>query len=881
MSARLVVAVLVPILALGVVGGRTVADRHQDVRRVDRLADRLVVIDQLLDLRTALFAERVAAELLVPGRRPPDDVLGATEFGTRVLDGQASLAAATDAALAALDPDERPFLPGELAAIRADRAVWGRSSDAIRERLDPLSRATQSALEGAVAQVRATAVDLGDAELIAAGTTFQRSLRLPETAGQIFGALSDLWLAAPADRARLQSEVAAAAATFETSSASFAQAVGGDDGPVAEFWRGPMQMPSAIAALLEQVQGGVLSTPERPAGEPISVGVSLLESVDWTIHADELPSIAAADMSRVASRVAGDATSTERITVVLVLLAVVLSVGVAVLFGRSIVAPVRRLTDRARQVGAGDLAHDALPLRGPPDVASASAALNDVVTTLRLLGQKSQALADVEFAHPSLQQQLPGDLGAALQRSTEVLSTSIAEREHLRAQLMHDATHDSLTGLANRAALRAALAGLRATGGPRSRAAIVFIDLDGFKLINDRQGHAAGDLVLQVTAQRIERLAPPACTVARLGGDEFVVLLDGVDPVTPVSLARSVIGAVADPIPFGAQMLTVRACAGVAISDLPGDPVLGPADLLQRADLAVYHAKRTGPGTLATYDTEFGRRVAQDDDVERALGGALQPGSDELRLVFQPIVAMSGPLMAVEGLVRWDRRRHGRVLPDDFVPVAERSGLVVALDLWMLRMTVRQLAAWADDPAMGKVPVCVNVSGRTLLQQGFVEDVTAALAAQGVAADRLVVEVTETALVTDLGLARQHLQRLRAAGVRVAIDDFGTGYTSIAHLREMPMDELKIDGSFVQRLPDPGERILVQMINDVARLLGVQTVAEGVETVAQAEILRSIGCDALQGYLYSEPLDAGAMARWAAQWAGAAKRRPAVESQRR
>lgn len=879
-SARLVVAILVPILALSIVGGRVVASRHTDVRRAERLAERLVVVDQLLDLRSALFVERVAAEILVPSRRPPDDVLTATAFGRRILQGGDALARATDDALAALAPADRPFAPERLAAVRADRAEWAGSPDTIRGRLEPLWDDTEALLEAGTAGVRATAVQLGDTDLIAAGTTFQRSIRLPAAAGEIFAALSDLWLSEPGDRARLQSVTAATAATFATSGLSFAQSLVVPGGEVDRFWNGPMQIPAGIAALLDEAQAGSLSSPDRAPGEPASVGVTLLESVDWTIRADELPELTAAGMSAEARRVADEARSAERLAVGLILLAIVLSVAVAVLFGRSIVAPVRRLTTRATRIGAGDLTADALPLRGPPDVAAASAALNDVVATLRLLGDKSQALADVDLEHPSLREQLPGELGASLQRSTEVLSTSIAEREELRAQLLHDATHDSLTGLANRSALRAALAALREPGMSAALPAIVFIDLDGFKQINDRQGHATGDAVLQVTAQRIEGLAPPGSTVARLGGDEFVLLVDGTDPATPEALAHSIVAAVAQPITVNTQTMRVRACAGVAIGDRAGGRLRGPSDLLQRADLAVYHAKQIGGGTVATYDAEFGRRVAQEADIERALSTALTPGSDELRLVFQPIVAAAGGLTSVEALVRWDRRRHGRVLPDSFVPIAERSGLIISLDRWTLHSAIRQLAAWADVPSMRAVPVSVNVSGRTLVHSTFVDDVAATLAEYGVAPQRLIVEVTETAIVTDLGLAGDRLQRLRDRGVRVAIDDFGTGYTSIAHLREMPVDELKIDGSFVHRLPDAGERVLVQMINDVADLLGLRTVAEGVETAEQAEVLRSIGCDALQGYYFSRPLDAGAMARWATD-AAAVAAPPGADDQRR
>jgi diguanylate cyclase (GGDEF)-like protein len=856
----------VPTLALAVLGGRIVAERRADVHRAEEMSDQLTVIDRLIDLRAALFAERVAVEILVPERRPPDAVLATTAFGRMILDGMAPLARATDEALLRLDPADRPFDPAELAEIRSHSAAWSGSPETIRARLEPLSLRTDAVVSEYVVAVRTSAVELGNTELGEAGATFQRSIALPNAAGLIFGALSDLWAAAPADRLRLQSEVAAAAATFDAAASQFAASITQPDGPVAAFWTGPMQIPPGIVALIDQARAGELSSPDRPAGEPLALGVTLLESIDWTIRADQLPMIAADEMGLIASDVADDARSSERLTAGLLLLAICASVAVAVLFGRSIVAPVGRLTDHAKRVGSGDLTLEPLPLRGPPDVAAASAAFNDVVATLRLLEQKSRALADIELEHPSLRELLPGGLGASLQRSTEVLSTSIIEREHLRSQLLYDATHDSLTGLANRAALLEALSSMRAGDGTAHGAAVVFIDLDGFKQINDRQGHGAGDVVLQVTAARIAELAPAGSTVARLGGDEFVVLVAGMrDAEAALELARAMVDAVAAPIAVHGQTLSVRACAGVALADDVVGDLPGPSDLLQRADLAVYDAKQTGPGTVACYDAVFGRRVADENDIEMALSAALQPGADELRLVFQPIIATdTGALASLETLVRWDRRGHGRVLPDDFVPIAERSGLIVNLDMWVLRMVTRQLAAWTSVASLANVPVSVNVSGRTLLQSGFVADVNDSLDEHQLAAKRLTVEVTETALVTDLRLAATQLERVRALGVRVSIDDFGTGYTSIAHLRAMPVDELKIDSSFIRRLPDPGDRVLIQMIKDLAELLGLTTVAEGVENRTQIDILTSIGCDALQGYYFSEPIDAGAVARWAA-----------------
>jgi predicted signal transduction protein with EAL and GGDEF domain len=301
----------------------------------------------------------------------------------------------------------------------------------------------------------------------------------------------------------------------------------------------------------------------------------------------------------------------------------------------------------------------------------------------------------------------------------------------------------------------------------------------------------------------------------------------------------------------------------VATVDGPNAPIGGPTSLLQRADLAVYDAKQRGPGSVVCYDAGFGERIAQQTDIEGALAAALQPDADELRLVFQPIVSTStGAVNRFEALVRWQRPGHGHVAPDEFVPIAERTGLVVQLDKWVLRTAAGHLAAWATDPMLADASLAVNVSGRTLLQATFVADVAAALETHGVEPERVTLEVTETALVTDLGLVASQLERLRALGVRIAIDDFGTGYTSIAQLRALPVDDLKIDGSFVSRLPETGDWLLVKMISDVAGLLGLVTIAEGVETEAHIDALQRIGCDALQGYYFARPIEAEAIAEW-------------------
>lgn len=862
-------AIVVPSIALSAVGAWIIGQRRADVRTTGGVRDQVAVIHQLIDLRSALFAERIAWEIRVPERRPPDEVLETTPFGRLILDDRRPLERATDLALERLAPEDRPFEPSELAQIRATSAAWSGTPEDIRARLEPLSDRTEAVMLTYANRARDAAVDLGDTDLISAGTTFQRSLRLPDDAARIIGALSDLWAAGAAERPALQTDVAWEASRFSTTSQIFAASLVDEDGPVATFWNGPAQLPATMRDLLASAGSGELSSPERLPNEPGTVGLSLIDGIDWVIQMDEMPSVAADVMIEEAASVARDAKSAERTAGAVLAATVLLSVATAVLFGRSIVAPLRRFTSHAERLGRGDLDLEPLPTNGPSDVAGASAAMNDVVGTLTLLEEKSRALAGLDLEAEVLGEPLPGELGAALQRSTEVLAASIADREALRATLVHDATHDDLTGLANRAALSRAIAE-RIMSGDQSGPAIVLVELDGYKEVRNRLGLGVSDHVLRAVAGRVGGLAPDGATVARLGDDDFVVLLPGGTTIgDAVTLAGSIIDRVAAPIELGEDLVQVRARAGVASLDADHRELPGPSDLLQRADLALHDAEWSGPSTVVRYDGAFARGIAHRHEVEAALADALGPGGDasgpggdELWVAYQPVIAAgSGDLRGLEALVRWDR--GGRPTgPDEFIPIAERTGLVVALDRWALDAVAAQLAAWADHPQLADLPVSVNVSGRTLLRATLPDDVRATLEAHGVAPRRLVVEVTETALITDLTLAGAQLRELRAGGIRVAIDDFGAGYTSIAELRALSVDLLKIDGSFIRELPGTSESGLIRMIQDLADLLGLTTVAEGVETEAQAAALAAIGCDALQGFLYAAPMAAEDLERW-------------------
>lgn len=864
-SGRVLGTMLLPLLLLSVVSVSVTAERHRDAvvaASISRGAERM---DRLVALRSAMLTERLAEEVTLSGRRPPRELVETSAFFTRVLDDPGSVLVSTDQALAAVPADVRPFDAAELAAVRADQPPSGDSTALIAQRWEPLQAAVVTQMAESLGQLRMESVQLGDLELARAIDALQPAIAVPTRAAEVLGVLTELWLAPPDQRAELQSALAEEDAQLDAVATPLERSA---DPTVRRLWDELGAVPPAVASSIDAGLRGDLSDPARPIGMPIEVGLSLIDGIDWALTVDRVPAAVTASVQDLAAVAADAARSVERTTALLTLVAVAASMGAALLFGRSIVAPVRRLTDQATRVGRGDLQVEPLELSGPPEVVRASAAFNDVVDNLTLLERKTRALADCDFDDPSLAQPLPGLLGASLQRSVRVLSGSIIERQQLQQRLVHQANHDALTGLANRSQLVSTLTDAhqrrRNGGGQADQVAVVFVDLDGFKRTNDRYGHAVGDELLKVVAQRMLDEVRRDVLVARLGGDEFVLVMPAVsDWHEPVALARRIVHRLVEPVEVEGHWIRVGASAGVALSGTDDDQARGPLDLLRRADLAVYAAKHRNGEQVAVYDDEMDRLVEDQQDIEEGLTDALH--GDGLSLVFQPVLdALTGATTGVEALVRWHREGAGQISPAVFVPIAERSGLIVDLDLWVMETALAQMASWAAAPGTARLDVSVNVSGRSLLDPSFVEQCFALLDDAAVDPSHLVLEVTETALVTDLDLAASQLQQLRALGVRIAIDDFGTGYTSVAHLRTLPIDQIKIDSSFVQSLPEREHYLLIQMINELARRMDVPTVAEGVETAEQLAALREIGCDHLQGFLFARPMPPVALVEWLA-----------------
>lgn len=535
-----------------------------------------------------------------------------------------------------------------------------------------------------------------------------------------------------------------------------------------------------------------------------------------------------------------------RVAVAAVLAVALLSVGVTALTSRSIAGPIRSVALRAGRVTAGDLG-DGIPGRhGFRELSEVSTAFEELVENLRVVEAQVAALAAGVVDDPVLEVPVPGRLGTLLHDSVQRLSRSISERELLAHRLEHDATHDPLTGAANRASFLDAL-GL-ALIGRTTDLAVLKLDLDGFKAVNETHGHDAGDRVLRVTVERLRADIGPDGLVARIGGDEFGVILTGAAAGDAEAVAARLSAHVAAPMSVGAIVLQVRASAGVAVADGTTDA----RGLFRQVRLAARAAKCSGGGGIARFDAAMLAEVERQTDIEHRLRHAIVDG--ELLLHFQPVVDEHLRTVSVEALVRWRSSDGALVPPGDFIPVAEASDLVLDLGRWVLDEACRVLAGWRDDPSRRHLRLSVNLSGRHVMSMNVVDDVRAALHRFGVPPDRLAIEVTETVLLSDLAVATEHLGRLRELGVHIAVDDFGTGYTSLAHLRQLPVDLIKIDRSLVVAAAErAADARIVELVVGAAHASGMAVIAEGVETNQQMAAIRLAGCDYVQGFLTGRP----------------------------
>jgi diguanylate cyclase (GGDEF)-like protein len=435
-----------------------------------------------------------------------------------------------------------------------------------------------------------------------------------------------------------------------------------------------------------------------------------------------------------------------------------------------------------------------------------------------------------------------------------VVARDITERQEYERRLATLARHDALTGLPNRFAVLERLA--EAVGRAGDGARVLFVDIDGFKSVNDSQGHAVGDLVLIEVARRLQAEAPAAAMAARLGGDEFLVVLEGGSDRAAIDLAERMIAAVEVPIRAAEQTFSISACVGIATTQA----VDAPLDVVHRADSAVYKAKRRGRGRVEVFDEALQHALERQAELEFALRRGIADG--ELEMHLQPIFHLSedgsDSVWGAEALVRWQRPGHGLVPPNDFVPVAEQSSLIFDVERWVLRTACQRAAAWRRKDSMCSLRIAVNISGRHLMDGELVNELETALRLSGADPTMIELELTESHLLADLDRARSVLDSIRAMGVTVAVDDFGTGFSSMSYLRNLPVDVIKVDRTFVSQAGADGfdSTVVTAMVN-FGRVLDIDVVAEGVETEEQLDYVRSRGCNRAQGYLLARPLPVG------------------------
>ncbi|MBN8927457.1 MAG: EAL domain-containing protein [Rhodospirillales bacterium] len=435
----------------------------------------------------------------------------------------------------------------------------------------------------------------------------------------------------------------------------------------------------------------------------------------------------------------------------------------------------------------------------------------------------------------------------------------VTERRHAEARIQFMAHHDALTSLPNRVLFNERMAAmLKDLRRPDERLAVLCIDLDYFKTVNDSLGHSVGDALLEAVAERLRACVRTGDVVARLGGDEFAVLQSAPDqPLQAELLSQRVVEALRQPYDLDGQRAIVSASIGIAIT---GERGASPDLLLRNADMALYRAKADGRGTYrffaAEMDAQMQARRAMELDLREALT------RDELEVHYQPIFGLeANRVHGFEALLRWHHQDMGMIPPNQFIPLAEELGLIVPIGEWVLRQACKDAVRWPDG-----VKVAVNLSPVQFRSERLLQVVEEALRDSGLPAERLELEITETALLQDNEAVLATLHRLRALGLRTALDDFGTGYSSLSYLRSFPFDKLKIDQSFVREMATrPDCLVIVNSVADLARQLGIVTTAEGVETAEQLAQIRAAGCAEAQGYYFDGPQPVDAIQRWFVQ----------------
>jgi diguanylate cyclase (GGDEF)-like protein/PAS domain S-box-containing protein len=485
---------------------------------------------------------------------------------------------------------------------------------------------------------------------------------------------------------------------------------------------------------------------------------------------------------------------------------------------------------------SGDLLHDV-------DLQPADA---DTQTTEALLIGPDGRPIPVEVIRRKLQAGLRGNEVYAIR--------DLTERRRSEAKIAHMARHDALTDLPNRILLRERLEPALTSANGDQKVALLCIDLDRFKAVNDMHGHPVGDVLLKQVAKRLLGCVRARDTVARIGGDEFVVVHSSADPSKEAAaLAARLIEVVGAPYEVDGHHVMIGASVGIAVAQREEAT---PETLLVQADMALYSSKNSGRGTYSFFEQEMNTLARERRELEQDLRQALVKG--ELSLAYQPLVNLaSNEISSVEALLRWRHPRRGMIAPNDFIPLAEETGLIVPIGEWVLRHACAEAAGWPAE-----VKVAVNLSPVQFKSRKLFETIFAAMASSGVPPDRLELEITESVFLQDSDGTLETLKRLRDLGVSVSLDDFGTGYSSLNYLQRFPFDKIKIDRCFLVNASDAGGNLaVIRAISGLGRALGLTVTAEGVETQEQLDLVRSEGCTEMQGFYFTPPVTAEELRR--------------------
>ena len=504
---------------------------------------------------------------------------------------------------------------------------------------------------------------------------------------------------------------------------------------------------------------------------------------------------------------------------------------------------------RPREELLGKTLHDVLPAKTAEDL---------LVRIRRSVESREPVKVEYSLVIEGREMWFEGSISPLSQDSVVFVARDITERKALEKRLAYQALHDPLTALPNRTLftdrLRQALA---RTQRRQQSLAVMFMDLDNFKVINDSLGHETGDRLLRSASRRIRRLLRPEDTVARLGGDEFVFLLEDTDLDSASYVAERISEELRAPFSLGGRSFFVTASIGIAVGGTNGKRA---ADLLRDADLAMYRAKHSGKAGHAVFEEAMNARALERLELEHGLRQALE--RNELVVHYQPEVSLAtGRIVGFEALVRWQHPERDLLLPDEFVPVAEETGLIVPIGEAVLKEACRSAKQWHEQCPSDPPSVCVNLSARQFREPGLADTIAHMLDETDLDPHYLFLEITESTAMGDAQTTAAALEELKDLGVRAIIDDFGTGYSSLSYLERLPVAYVKIDHSFVGGLSEkPGAAVLVSGVISLAHALGLKVIAEGVETEEQFERLRGMGCDLAQGYLFSEPQSAKGVA---------------------